>query len=284
MEKLCVRTRQNDDGKFLVDWAWRQGASYENASRAGTVTVTVADEYQEDRAILAELRAIYLLLEEQSIHGENRLGTSMTIEVSAGAIRKTLAKGANKSAGKGVTSKNHVARASNFLATKYFEAQIVVGRWKYPTNVKEVRDFETTFDRYPVCSVYFDVIGEDVIITRHAMLRAIARVLMNNPAPDENDLTALPDRWWATAWRWFEKVGKAGSEMRVVNVPERKMAMMVRKYQCKPIVLHMPHTQAVLILKKTGYGTKVLTVLRADEYNTNILHVPKQYGQSLRKA
>ena len=202
---------------------------------AGEIVVRLDESYRHDRAIVAELAAIHYLLEERHVHGENRLGDGIKIEVSFGAIRKGLLKGALKKKDEGDTDKGHVAGCATFLATKYFEAEIVVGRKWQDDEPKSFERAEITISAsFPRPRVHCHLLGEDVLITRHAMRRQIARIDANNPSKpkplDENDLSIIPDKWWGSAWRWFEKIFKEGANTEFAKILPHKHARYVRKY------------------------------------------------------
>jgi hypothetical protein len=210
MDTLSVNTAEGPGNSFTTKWKWRQHGAKQPL--AGEIVVHLHDVYKDDRRIIAELGAIHHLLEERHIHGSNRLGDGIKIEVSAGAIRKALLKGSLKKSDQGDTEKKHVAGCATFLATKYFEAEVKVWKnWKD----EEPKSFEfseiTIPENFPRAGIRCHLLGEDVLITRHAMRRYIGRLDLGNPSkpkiPDENDLSHVPDKWWGTAWRWFNKIG-----------------------------------------------------------------------------
>lgn len=268
MDTLSVTTSERPDGAFLTRWKWRQQSAKQ--PKAGEIVVRLDESYQEDRAIIAELGSLYHLLEERHIHGENRLGDGIKIEVSFGAIRKALLKGSLKKSDKGDTEKKHVAGCATFLATKYFEADVsVLRKWKD----EEPKSYEyaeiAIGESFPRATIYCALLDAPVAITRHAMRRQIARMDRGHPAKpmpvSENDLSNIPDKWWGTAWRWFANVLKEGSNLRRVRLLPEWHAKYVRKYGPASQYLWHQDSQAVIVVAKEHGNWYVATVLH-DEY------------------
>lgn len=282
MDKLSVRTDANAEGQFSVCWQWRQN-DYSLPAKGGTVTVTLDAKHQEDRAILAEIAAIHYLLEVRQIHGANRLGTNLKIEVSSGAIKKAVAKGAIRKNGKGGTDKKHVADCATFLATKYFEAEVDTGKWR-DDEPKTVETHSIHMVDYPVVPIFAALLSREVTVSRHAMFRAVGRIKEKRTGKDADSLIEVPESRWSAAWGWFVKILKEGSNIRIAQVAPKEWDRIVREYQCKPIILHFPDDQAILVIKETPYGLVVVTVLRDHEYTRIIEKPPVQAGQILRVA
>lgn len=268
MDTLSVTTAEGAEGAFVTRWKWRQNGAKQPL--AGEIIVRLDESYKEDRIIIAELGALHYLLEERQIHGQNRLGDRIKIEVSFGAIRKALLKGSLKKSDHGDTEKKHVAGCATFLATKYFEADVsVLRKWKD----EEPKSFEsaeiTIGESFPRATVYCALIDAPVVMTRHAMRRQIARMDQRNPAKPtpvtENDLSNIPDKWWGTAWRWFVKVFKEGSNLRRVRLLPQWHRKYVAKYGPSSQYLWHPDSQAVIVVAMDHGSWYVATVLH-DEY------------------
>jgi hypothetical protein len=72
MDTLSVNTIEDSGNSFTAKWKWRQHGAKQPLG--GEIVVHLHDVYKADRRIIAELGAIYPLLEERHIHGKNRLG------------------------------------------------------------------------------------------------------------------------------------------------------------------------------------------------------------------
>jgi hypothetical protein len=285
MDTLSVNTTEGPGNSFTAKWKWHQHGAKQPL--AGEIIVHLHDTYQDDRRIIAELGAIHHLLEERHIHGENRLGDGIRIEVSAGAIRKALLKGSLKKSDKGNTEKSHVAGCTTFLATKYFEADIAVGRKWLDEEPKSFEFSEITVpENFPWARIRCHLLGEDVLITRHAMRRYIGRLDIRNPGkpkiPDENDLSHVPDKWWGTAWRWFNKIFQEDSTLKRVSLLPKWHAKYVRKYGPGSIYLWHRDSQGVVIVQR-DHGQLVARTVIHDEY-AKIERDPVQCGQRLVHA
>jgi hypothetical protein len=285
MDTLSVNTIEDSGNSFTTKWKWRQHGAKQPL--AGEIVVHLHDVYKDDRRIIAELGAIRHLLEERHIHGINRMGDGIKIEVSAGAIRKALLKGSLKKSDKGDTEKGHVAGCATFLATKYFEADITVSRkWKD----EEPKSFELSEisiqKTFPMVKIFCHLLGENVVISRHAMRRYIGRLDLNNPSkpkiPNENDLSHVPDKWWGKAWRWFNKIFQEDSTLKRVSLLPKWHAKYVRKYGPGSIYLWHQDSQGVVIVQR-DHGQLVAKTVIHDEY-AKIERDPVQCGQRLAYA
>lgn len=266
MDTLTVATSERPDGAYLTRWKWRQGSAKQ--PKAGEVIVHLDKAYKDDRIIIAELGALHYLLEERHIHGANRLGAGINIEVSFGAIRKALLKGSLKKSDHGDTEKRHVAGCATFLATKYFEAKVsVLRKWRD----EEPKSFENAEiaigETFPRATIHCALLDAPVAMTRHGMRRQIARVDRGNkPTPvTENDLSNIPDKWWGTAWRWFENIFKEGSTLRRARLLPKWHAKYTGKYGPGSQYLWHPDSQAVIVVARDHGSWYVATVLH-DEY------------------
>lgn len=282
MDTLTVATTEGDDGSFVTRWKYRQHG--EKQPDAGVIITRLDESYNLDRPIIAELGAIQHLLDVRKIHGPGRLGAGLRIEVSFGAIRKALLKGALKRGDYGDTEKKHVAGCASFLATKYFEAVIeVCHRWREeehkPLGSEEIHVPQS----FPGSRVYCHLLGEDVIITRHAMRRQIVRIDTKNPAKpkplSDNDLSNIPDKWWGTAWRWFEKIFREGSTLRYARLQPKWHAYYTKKYGPGSLYLWHPDSRGIVIVKRDR-GAYVSTTVLHDKYSV-IEREPVQVGQRL---
>lgn len=282
MDTLTVVTRQNADDTFTTRWKWRQNGARQ--PRAGEIVVRLDESYRHDRAIIAELGAIHYLLEERHIHGGNRLGDGIKLEVSFGAIRKALLKGALKKSDEGDTDKAHVAGCATFLATKYFEADVSVGRKWREEESKSFEQAEITIgSSFPRPSIHCHLLGQDVLISRHAMRRQIARIDPKNPDKpkliNEEDLSDFPDKWWGSAWRWFVRVFREGSNIKRVRLLPEWHAKYARKYGPGSQYMWHPDSQGVVIVSP-DHGRLVAVSVINDKY-AKIERDPVQMGQKL---
>ncbi|WP_303784078.1 hypothetical protein [Azovibrio restrictus] len=282
MDTLSVTTAEGVDDAFVTRWKWRQSGAKQPLT--GEIIARLDESYKDDRAIIAELGAIHYLLEDRHIHGANRLGASIKIEVSFGAIRKALLKGSLKKSDRGDTEKKHVAGCATFLATKYFEADIAVLRKWRDEDPKTFESAEIAIpETFPGSTLFCHLLGEDVFITRHAMRRQIARLDTKNPDKPKpitkDDLSNIPDKWWGTAWGWFENIFKEGSNLRRVKLLPKWHAYYVRKYGPGSQYLWHPDSQGVVIVKR-DHGSLVVATVIHDEYAA-IERDPVQVGQHL---
>ncbi len=277
MDRLSVTTIANPDGTFTTRWQWRQNDT-KQPSRGGTANVSLAPRWNEDRDILAELAAIHHILCVEQVHGQNRLGTSLEVEVTFGAIRKALLKGAIKTTDKGDTDKHRVALFAKFLATKFFEAKISVIRpdkWRDDES-KSTANFMVSVDRVPGVTVESSV--GPVVISRHALNRVVGRHIAKDIAPDEDDLLKVPDEKWSRAWRFLEKVLPAATK---VDIPLKERARIIKEYGRGVSALLHRDSQCVFILQQEKYGLEMVTMLKDSEYCRITPKLPTQVGQRL---
>lgn len=277
MDKLSVSSSPAQGNAVKVLWKWRQQSA--NQPLMGEINVDLDESHRADREILAELSAISWLLEKRKVHGINRLGNGITIAVSFGAIRKALLKGAQKKEGKGKTDKPHVAACAALLATKYFEADIVVEEWLD----EEPKSFEhaeiSVGSSFVRPSIYCGLLGRDVVVTRHAMQRYIGRIETSLGAESEDDLSDVSDAHWTAAWKWFERVLKVGSNLRKANILPDRHKKIVRKYGHGAEYLWFRDAHAVLVVQP-DHGDMVLRTVLHDDYAA-IERLPVQMGQIL---
>lgn len=282
MDTLTLKTTQNADNAFMVAWQWRQSGARQPVT--GEVDVAVDPSHKEDRASLAELRAIYYLLEDRQIHGDKRLGNGVKIEVSAGAIRKALLKGALKTTGVGKTQKVHIAAGVDFLATKYFEAEIDVGKWREATEPKSFERASVVLEAaFPRPLLRCDLLDSDVMVSRHAMSRYVARIDQGLTRYTEDDLSAVPDVRWSAAWRWFERV-LCNSNMEIAKIVPQARKRFESKYGASVQYLRFPDAKTVLVLRKDKGCLVLSTVMRDDTYTGFLEKDPYIVGQKIVKG
>lgn len=263
MDSLTLKTHDAQAGEFTVSWQWRQGCARQPI--AGSVIVALDPVHLEDKAAIVELFAIYYLLEVRKIHGENRCGNGIRIELSVSEIRKALLKGSLKSRGVGITSKAHIAQAAEFLATKYFEAAIMVGKWKEA----EPKGFETAHvslgAKFPRLRLYCPLLGQSAAISRHSMHRYVARIDQARNRHDEDDLSKVADARWTAAWRWLEKALR-NPNLTVASVTPEAKKRLQSKYGDGAHYLRLQDTQTIFVFRTDAQGLTLATVLRDDAY------------------
>jgi hypothetical protein len=213
----------------------------------------------------------------REIHGTHRLGNGLCVEVSAGAIKKAVAKGALKKEDAGTTAKTHVAHFSMFLATKYFEATVEVvppGKWVEPES-KRMIDETVCVDEYPV--VHIGSVLGDVVVRRHALNRFVERFMVAAEIAAGRSLVEIPDFRWTRAWRSLESILPQSVK---VTIPPKEAQRIMRKYGNDVQALHHIGSQNVFVIKNVGRGYELITVLRGDEY-CKLIELPKAAGQRL---
>ncbi|CAN7645345.1 hypothetical protein LJR129_005013 [Acidovorax sp. LjRoot129] len=282
MSVLAVLTKEQEDGSFLTKWSWKQQATARPL--VGTIRVTVDSAHREDRDALAELQALYHLLEVRNVQGSNRMGNGITVEVTAGSIRKALLKGSLKVSGTGKTVKPHVAQCATFLATKYFEASFEVGRWR-DEEPRAVEDEVSVHlgPQFPKIHLRCDFLGDEVFVSRHAMNRYVGRISEGLDRYAENDLSKLPDSRWTAAWVWFTNVLQH-KDLRTADLLPEKQQQFLSKYGSKCSYLLFQDAGAVLVLRKAPIGYDTLTVLRVSPYTPILVEQRYVVGQKIVSA
>ncbi|MDP1573103.1 MAG: hypothetical protein Q8M09_08260 [Pseudomonadota bacterium] len=274
MDTLSVFTHPNQDGTFAVHYKWRQGEA-KMPGRGGVVMVTLHQKHADDRSILAELGALHHLLCVEQVHGEKRLGNGITIEVSAGAIRKAVAKGALKQSDAGLTEKLHVALFSQFLATRFFEAQVVTApaeKWT-DEEVKISKDYAVNIDAPMTARLPSDL--GDIIITRHALNRFVERFAAADEIKSGATLIDVPDFRWTRAWR---TLGAILPKAEQVEIPTKERQRILKKYGPGVVALHHPDSQSIFIIKHDWYGLTMATAIRDSEYCKIVPKLPMYAG------
>lgn len=277
MDTLSVSTVADGDS-FKVRYKYvPQGCRL--ASVAGVVTVSLASrpDWIRDRVILAELAALHHLVYVREIHGTYRLGNGLCIEVSAGAIKKAVAKGALKKEDAGTTTKAHVAHFSTFLATKYFEATVEVvppGKWQ-EIEAKRLSDETLCVEEYP--AVHIGSVLGNVVVRRHALNRFVERFMAAAEIASGRSLVDIPDYRWTRAWRSLESIVPQSVK---VTIPPKEAQRVMYKYGKDVYALHHMGSQNVFVVKDAGRGHELVTVLRGNEY-CKLIELPTAAGQRL---
>lgn len=278
MDTLSVSTVPVDADRFEVRYKYAQLGAREPGV-AGRVLVSLAQrpDWTQDRAILAELAALHHLLCVREVQGANRLGNRLCVEVSAGAIKKAVAKNSLKREDAGTTAKVHVARFCQFLATKYFQAQVEVVpplKWKEQA-AKRVVDEEITVDDVPDAGV--DSVLGRLVVRRHALNRFIERCLAAAEIAQGKTLMEIPDERWTRAWRALETIVPQASR---AAMPPHEAARVRSKYGTGATILHHVGSQCVFVVNQGPKRNELVTVIKGDEY-CKLIELPKVAGQKL---
>jgi len=251
---ISVHAHDNLDGTYRVSWCRRAGLS-EKPSAGGSVHVTLAEHFREDRRILAELAALYHLLCVAEVHGRGRLGNGLVIEVSSGAIKKAVAKGTIKKTGTGRTDKPHVAHFAHFLATKFFEAEVKVGALP-KEEPRMVMNFKVECNAPTVAKVQSPI--GDVIVSRHALNRFVERFTAVEYTNAGMPLEKVPNEKWTKAWRRLAK--NIGRARLFTAIPHKEWQYITRKYGAETRVLLNIDSDILFILKEEPHGLVLATV------------------------
>lgn len=277
MDTLSVMTNPVADDAFVTRWKWRR----DNASipsLGGAVTVKLSSRHAADKIILAELGAIHHLLCVAEVQGANRLGNGLSIEVSCGAIKKAVAKGALKKDDAGRTDKLHVAQFSQFLATKYFEASISVvapSRQEFD-EPRIIQNYESELDIPPMAFIPSE--AGNIVVSRHALNRFVERFAAADQIKAGMALSEVPDHKWTRAWRILETIIPQSKR---IDIPGTEWLRIVRKYGEDTLAIHHPDSMNVFIVKREWFGLVMVTALRDSEYNRIVPKLPKYAGGRL---
>ena len=280
MSVLIVNTQETEEGDFITRWKWKTNAN--SRPIQGSVRVVVDESHTSDRLALAEVQALYQLLEVREIHGENRLGNEIRVCLSSSIVRKALLKGALKVSGAGKADSAAVATAATFLATKYFEASYEVQRWRD----EEAKAIEPEVQA-TVGSVFSRVelpcalLERSVQITRHAMHRWVGRISEGLDRYTEDDLSKLPDSRWSQAWRSIGLVLKHENLLRADLLPE-----VAHRYQQRfgksCFYLHFSDAMALLVLVESAQGLDLVTVIRTNPHMPMLVQQRYMVGQQIK--
>ena len=284
MDILSTSIGAVDGGTFAVLYKWRQNDSALPA-RGGTVSVTLNERYVADRPILAELSALHYLLCVKQVQGANRLGNGIALEVSAGAIDKAVAKGALKTTDKGKTDKGHIAPFCQFLATRFFEAEVsTVSKNKWKTEAaKKIEDFAISVDLPPVAAISRKGCDpESVVVSRHGMNRFIERYSAKAMIDAGATLGDIQNKVWTAAWRTLERILPQSVELK--NIQKKEAIRILHEYGPGVRALHHVSTKNVFILKPERHGYVLVTTLVGDEYCRLIQQLPTYDCGRIRPA
>lgn len=282
MDTLTLRTTLDDAGTYLVAWQWAR--SNQRIPHVGVLHVSVDPKWSKDRAALAEVQAIFHLLQEREIHGNKRLGANIAIRVSESTVVQALQKKALKATGAGTATATPVIQAVEFLATKFFEADVSLSKWVEPAEYKHFDAATIAVGaQTPVIRVECPLIGESVRISRHAMSRYIARIDQKMHKLDEKDLSKVPNSRWPAAWSWLTRV-LTNPNLEEARVSKRGLEKVTAKYGESARYLRFPDANnAILVIRFDERGPVMATVLVEDMYSPFFERLPVMSGQHLMK-
>lgn len=265
IDTLAVKSAPCGQNRFSIVWSWHKNNTKNPIG--GSFYVTVDSSVTEDAGALAEMRAIYYLLEEAHVHGANRLGNGICIEQSFGAIRKSLLKKSLKTSGLGKTQKAQIANAAEFLATKYFGAVVTVNAKPKEMTFKSFveSDIELKQD-YPRAKLPCTLIGADIAISRHALYRQVARIDQKITHPNLlDDLSDVPDARFEAGWVWLRRI-LASDKLQEMQVRKGSAHKTPQQY-ASARYLHFADSEvpAVVVIDEDASGWVAKTVLRADQ-------------------
>ena len=314
MDRISVSTNANPDGSFNTRWEWWQNVhiNYDAPPLpkvAGIITVALGTRWTSDRAVLAEIAAIFHLLCIEEIHGHNRLGVGIEIEVSFSEICKALDKDALRKTGRGLADTFDIALFTKFLSTKFFEANIKLREQQKFTPVatgkispistlskfiasnffgsndkpvviapENIRNFDLVIERPPTVELWSSV--GNIAVSRHALNRIVQRYMVSAGAPLGVELMTIPDNKWTRSWKWLERVLK---DSEVVNIPEATLKWCIEKYGDGVSALRHVGSQSVFVLKRAPHGFELVTILNDTHSNklTAGLKLPRLVGQRI---
>lgn len=320
MDRISVSTKAKPDGTFKTSWEWWQNVHiiYDEPpvpKAAGIITVSLAPRWTDDRAILAEIAAIHHLLCVEEIHGRNRLGVGIEIEVTFNEICKALNKEALKKTGRGLADTFDIALFTKFLSTKFFEANVkllepekfaplipentsnlsVISKFltsKFfggndkPIKPNEfvgiapenIRNFDLVIQQ-PTTVELWSPVG-NISVSRHALNRIVQRRMVSADVAFDGDLMVVPDNRWTRSWKWLEHVLKDSIE---VEIPEATLQWCVEKYGNGVSALRHIGSQSVFVLKRAPHGFEMVTLLNDIHSNklTAELKLPRLVGQRI---
>lgn len=273
MDLLTVRAEKKDAKICTVSWSFQQNMT--PVARGGRLLVRLQGAQDADALAVAELRALYHLLEEREIHGTKRKGYNLTIEQSSGATKKALAKKSLKSMGAGKTDKKHIADAAEFLATRYFRAIINASHKPHMPEFKVFEEattiLEPTRHIARIASPHFD---QALGISRHALYRQVGRIdqkLVGKLA--EDDLSGVDDARFDAGWDWLVKVLNGPSLREVFVRNDLQNSRRSQRYAgARYFAFSDSEVRAVLVVTKDPSGPVLSTILR--EQNAVFLQLP----------
>lgn len=279
MDALTLNTTLGEDGNYQVQWQWAR--SNQRIPHVGVLHVSVDRKWTQDRAALAEVQAIFHLLHEREIHG-SRLGNGIAVRVSEKAIALAVQKKALKTTGAGRASPSPVIHAVDFLATKFFEAEVSVANWTDPAQYKQFEAASISMGlETPTIRVACHLIGQPLRISRHAMYRYLARIDQKLHKLDENDLSQAPNARWSHAWNWLTRV-MVNPNLEEARVSSKALARVTAKYGEGTRYLRFPDAgNVILVVRVDERGPVLATVLVEDLYNPFFERPPVMKGAHL---
>ncbi|MGP3505432.1 hypothetical protein [Paracidovorax citrulli] len=284
MDTVFTRAIEEEGGVFLVEWRWLPHNAVHPT--AGSLRFAVDACHQAERAALAELRALYHILEQMQVHGpSSRLGNGVRFCVSHRSIPDALSKRALKRTKVGKTDKAAIANAASFLATKYFEAVIEVRRCPEvePKKVLPRVDLAPLGAEFDRIAIECPVLGEPVSVSRHAIHRYVARIDQGRGKLDEDDLGDVADARWSAAWRWFVRILPNPNLVRAELLPKVKEKY-ERTFGKDCYYLHFRDAGVLLPVQRDAKGLIVTTVIRLSPYAPLIEMPGYAVGQTIVKA
>lgn len=165
--------------------------------------------------------------------------------------------------------RTHIAWCATFLATKYFEAEVRAGETVEDRIPKSLELDDIVVPRhFPGATVYCRVLKEDVLITRHALRRGLARLHgARPPHPDnEHDLSDLDARRWSRAWRWFEAVLGSRTRLHHVRLLRKWRSRFARRYGDRSYYLWDPASKGIIVVQREPSGRLVVATVLREEF------------------
>lgn len=282
MDTLIVHAAAGTAEKFDVHWTWSR--ANQDTPMGGLLRVSVDPSWTLDRRALAEVGAIHYLLQEQQVHGMNRLGAGIAIGVGEKVIVQALQKRALKKTGSGTAGASPIIQAVEFLATKFFEADVSLAKWMEPPAYKSFLESEITVGSdLPSAVIDCRIIGGSIRITRHAMHNYVARVDQKLHKLDEDDLSNVPSARWTAAWKWLVRV-LAHPHLEEAVLNEKALSRPKPEYGEGTRYLRFPDAgDVIFVVRFDARGALLATVFHEDPYTSFLERVPFMHGQQLMK-
>jgi hypothetical protein len=170
----------------------------------GRIRVVVPPAFH-DRDVIAELAALHHLLVVRAVFGDDRAGNGLTLNVSAGAIKKLAAQR---------SAKQHLVPFANFLAVRFADANIEVKTkltWLKPRADNNVEEIVAT--------------GE--ALDDELELRPLGRVTLTRHALEQFAIRSNRPEAYSDAWRSIRIVLSNRLEERVAS-EETRLARLER--------------------------------------------------------
>lgn len=286
MDTIQVRFIGLDNKTARVEYSWFQNTA-KFAQKKGVITIRFAGRYEsgyfdESLPVFAEIAALYELMEGAHRVFHSGTPSKLSLQVSFGAIKKATAKSAIKRGDSGKTAGRDVATFANFLATKYFFADYIVDKTDPLNGVGDktvVKDFD--IDVADVPNVTIDTIHGPVSVSRHALNRAVERVVGLDWLRQGVPMDKLPNDRWVSAWKYLERVLPV-SVLRPLS--KQGEARTFKKYGGGSHVLFDNGSKGVFVIKQESYGL-VLVTMFIDHPGTELfIPLMKVKGQHLVRA